>query len=336
MSKSVARKAARERVPTTESGTVLPIPDSQGDDAAFIAGVRSCGTAAYRDVVARLRVTRLQSTDGDDGETADTAQARKRRAPRKPVETDDRRQYLTEREVEHLCDAARKRGRHGHRDGTMILIAYRHGLRVSELVALQWGQVDLEAGRLQVIRRKGSDDSVQPLSGVEIRALRKIRREQPAGLRHLFVSERGAPFTANGFFKTLSRAAASIGLADVHPHLLRHACGFKLVNDGSIPAPWRHISGTGRSPTRPGIRRWMRHALTGSGRTDVRPAGIAARERWAPRAEEPSGRPKLPAEHAAGRRGAGDWNGHRERMQVVGTAKATPGTDRRRIEGGRS
>ena len=143
-----------------------------------------------------------------------------------------RREYLTEREVDQLCHAARKRGRYGHRDATMILIAYRHGLRVAELVALQWRQVDLEAGRLQVIRRKGSDDSLQPLTGAEIRALRKMRRDQPAGTRHVFVSERGAPFTTNGFFKTLSRAAASIGMADVHPHLLRHGTGFKLVNQG--------------------------------------------------------------------------------------------------------
>ena len=130
------------------------------------------------------------------------------------------------------CDAARRRGRYGHRDATMILMAYRHGLRCSELVALRWDQVDLEAGRLQVIRSKGSDDSVQPLSGVEIRALRKLRRDQPAGVRHVFVSERGASFTANGFFKTLSRAAGSIGMADVHPHPLRHGTGFKLVNQG--------------------------------------------------------------------------------------------------------
>ena len=78
---------------------------------------------------------------------------------------------------------------------------------------------------------KGSDDSVQPLSGVEIRALRKVRREQLAGLRHVFVWERGTPFAANGFFKTLSPAAASIGTGDVHPHLLHHGRGFKLVND---------------------------------------------------------------------------------------------------------
>ena len=71
--------------------------------------------------------------------------------------------------------------RYGDRDGTMILLAFRPGLRVSELVALRWEQVDLAAGRLQVIRRKGSDDSVQPLSGVEIRALRKLRRDQEPG-----------------------------------------------------------------------------------------------------------------------------------------------------------
>jgi type 1 fimbriae regulatory protein FimB/type 1 fimbriae regulatory protein FimE len=270
MSKSALRQAARERVPTTETGTVVPFPGSQADDAAFIAGVRSTGAAAYLEVVARLQSTGLQSTDGEDGEAAvDTAQAKSRRGPRKPVENDDRRQYLTEREVEQLCDAARKRGRYGHRDATMILLAYRHGLRVSELVALQWAQVDLEAGRLQVIRRKGSDDSVQPLSGVEIRALRKVRREQPAGLRHVFVSERGAPFTANGIFKTLSRAAASIGLGDVHPHLLRHAYGFKLVNDGVDTALSLPISGIARSPIRPVTRRWMRSGLTASGRTEA-------------------------------------------------------------------
>ena len=122
--------------------------------------------------------------------------------------------------------------RYGDRDGTMILLAFRPGLRVSELVALRWEQVDLAAGRLQVIRRKGSDDSVQPLSGVEIRALRKLRREQEAGARFVFITERAAPFTPNGFFKMLARAAESIGMEGVHPHLLRHATGFKLVNQG--------------------------------------------------------------------------------------------------------
>jgi type 1 fimbriae regulatory protein FimB/type 1 fimbriae regulatory protein FimE len=151
---------------------------------------------------------------------------------REQTEDEPKRQYLTEHEVEMLCAAARKRGRYGHRDAAMILMAYRHGLRVSELVALRWSQVNFDTEQLRVVRAKGSDDSVQPLAGVELRALRKIKREQPAGTRHVFVSERGAPFTSSGFFKTLRRAAASIGMPDVHPHLLRHGCGYRLVNRG--------------------------------------------------------------------------------------------------------
>ena len=146
--------------------------------------------------------------------------------------TESRREWLTEAEVDRLCDGARRRGRYGHRDATMILMAYRHGLRVSELVALRWSQIRLDDGRLQVIRRKGSDDSVPPLSGAELRALRRIKREQPTGTRYVFVSERGAPFSPNGVFKMMQRAGLDCGLPDMHPHLLRHGCGYKLVNDG--------------------------------------------------------------------------------------------------------
>jgi type 1 fimbriae regulatory protein FimB/type 1 fimbriae regulatory protein FimE len=226
MSKTAVRKAAGATASTIESGTVVRFPGT-GGDADFVTAVRAAGASVYSDAVARC-----QASEPISQEEQEQAEAVQRRRPRKPAESEDRRPYLTETEVSQLCEAARKRGRYGHRDATMILMAYRHGLRVSELVALQWGQVDLDAGRLQVVRRKGSDDSVQPLSGVELRALRKIRRDQEAGLRHVFVSERGAPFTANGFFKTLSRAAAAIGMGDVHPHLLRHGTGFKLVNDG--------------------------------------------------------------------------------------------------------
>jgi type 1 fimbriae regulatory protein FimB/type 1 fimbriae regulatory protein FimE len=142
------------------------------------------------------------------------------------------RPYLTPAEVEALMAAARKRGRYGQRDATMILTAYRHGLRVSELVALRWSQIDLDAGRVRVVRLKGSDDSLQPLSGAEIRALRKIRRGQPADASFVFVTERGSTMTPRGFQLMMDRAAESIGMADVHPHLLRHGTGYKLVNDG--------------------------------------------------------------------------------------------------------
>jgi integrase len=84
------------------------------------------------------------------------------------------RRYLTGREVEKLIEAARKHGRYGHRDATMILIAYRHGLRASELCDLQWHQVELNAGRLHVRRSKKGTPSVHPLQGDEIRALRRL------------------------------------------------------------------------------------------------------------------------------------------------------------------
>jgi integrase len=101
------------------------------------------------------------------------------------------RRYLTEREIERLIEAA-KSNRHGHRDATMILVAYRHGLRASEVCDLQWHQIELDAGRLHVRRAKKGTPSVHPIRGDEIRALRKLRRENPTEA-YVFVSERGGP-----------------------------------------------------------------------------------------------------------------------------------------------
>ena len=101
-----------------------------------------------------------------------------RTVPRRAPNTELRpREYLTEREIERLQEAARERSRYGHRDATMILIAYRHGLRASEVCGLRWDQIDLNSGRLHVRRAKGGIDNVHPLSGKEIRALRQLRRE---------------------------------------------------------------------------------------------------------------------------------------------------------------
>jgi len=82
-----------------------------------------------------------------------------------------KRRYLTEREVERLRDCARKYGRYGHRDATMILVAYRHGLRASEVCDLQWQQIELSEGRLHVHRVKNGIPSVHPIRGDEMRAL---------------------------------------------------------------------------------------------------------------------------------------------------------------------
>jgi integrase len=142
------------------------------------------------------------------------------------------RRYLTGREVEKLIEAARKHGRYGHRDATMILLAYRHGLRASELVDLQWHQVELNAGRLHVRRAKRGTPSVHPLQGDEIRALRRLQREQEAS-PHVFASERGGPMSAKSFGTLFARLGERAGMAfPVFPHMLRHTCGYALANAG--------------------------------------------------------------------------------------------------------
>src|SRR5262245_25249062 len=141
------------------------------------------------------------------------------------------RKYLTEAEVDRLMNAA-GRNRHGHRDRTMILLAYRHGFRAAELCDLEWHQVKLDAGRLHVRRLKNGTPSVHPLRGDEVRALRRLRREQAPG-QFVFVSERGAPMTPKAFHSTMRRLGERIGLPfRIHPHMLRHACGYALANRG--------------------------------------------------------------------------------------------------------
>jgi len=89
------------------------------------------------------------------------------------------REYLTEKEVDRLIEAARRRGRNGPRDAAAILLAYRHGLRAAELCSLKWSQIDLRNGRLHVNRAKGGIESVHPLHGPELRALRPLQGQSP-------------------------------------------------------------------------------------------------------------------------------------------------------------
>src|SRR5215813_11578903 len=105
-----------------------------------------------------------------------------------------KRRYLTEREVERLMDCARKYGRYGHRDATMGLVAYRHGLRASAVCDLQWHQIELSEGRLHVHRLKNGISSVHPIRSDEMPAMRKLRRDYPTDA-HVFVSERGGPIS---------------------------------------------------------------------------------------------------------------------------------------------
>jgi type 1 fimbriae regulatory protein FimB/type 1 fimbriae regulatory protein FimE len=141
------------------------------------------------------------------------------------------REYLTEREIERLIEAA-KQNRFGQRDATAILVAYRHGLRASEVVALRWHDIDLATGRLHVRRAKGGDASVHPISARESRALRKLLRDGPTS-PYVFMSERGAPLSVAGYQRMVARVGVAAKFTFlIHSHMLRHACGFKLADDG--------------------------------------------------------------------------------------------------------
>jgi site-specific recombinase XerD len=153
--------------------------------------------------------------------------------PKRPPNADLRtREYLTEAEGERLINAAKK-NRWGHRDATIVLVAYRHDLRASELVDLRWDQVDFRTATLHVRRVKQGTPSTHPVLGDELRALRRLNREQEPKAACVFVSERGDPFSTAGFARMVERAGAEAKLAfKAHPHMLRHACGYALANKG--------------------------------------------------------------------------------------------------------
>jgi integrase len=134
--------------------------------------------------------------------------------------------------VERLIKATQD-NRCGYRDATMILAAYRHGLRAAELVDLRWDQVDFRTATLHVRRVKQGTPSTHPVLGDELRALRRVQREQEPKSPFVFTSERGAPFTTAGFARMIERAGKVAKLSfKAHPHMLRHACGYALANRG--------------------------------------------------------------------------------------------------------
>jgi integrase len=145
---------------------------------------------------------------------------------RKPNAALRSREHLTKDEVERLIATA-KANRYGHRDATMILVAFRHGLRASEVCDLRWDQVSFDQAILHVRRVKNGTPATHPIQGDELRALRRLPHQSP----FVFVSERGSPFSPAGFGQMVERAGAGLEVK-VHAHMLRHACGFALANAG--------------------------------------------------------------------------------------------------------
>ncbi len=145
------------------------------------------------------------------------------------------REYLTPGEVERMIIAARRAGgRMAERDALLILLAYRHGLRAGELIALRWDQIDLRAGLLHISRLKHGTPSTHPIRGPELRALRAWQREQgESASAYVFTSLRGGPMTRRTVHHIVAEAAKAAGIEfPVHPHMLRHATGFYLANAG--------------------------------------------------------------------------------------------------------
>jgi type 1 fimbriae regulatory protein FimB/type 1 fimbriae regulatory protein FimE len=142
------------------------------------------------------------------------------------------REHLTAAEVDRMVTVAGETGRHRIRDPALILLAYHHGLRVSELVDLRWEQVDLDRGLLHVNRKKRGSPATHPLTARERATLAELRCLCPS-CGFIFLTERGGPITASTVRKIVARAGRDAGIElPVHPHMLRHATGYYLANKG--------------------------------------------------------------------------------------------------------
>ena len=148
------------------------------------------------------------------------------------------RKHVTSGEVKKLRDAVR-RGRNGHRNEAMIYMGYRHGFRCGELVRLKWNQILWEEEDIQVLRSKmrgkQGESDIHPLDAWEMKALRWLAKAAKTEKGWIFRSERknGGRMSERGFFQIIARAAVKAGFSfPVHPHMLRHGCGYRLNDEG--------------------------------------------------------------------------------------------------------
>ena len=161
------------------------------------------------------------------------AERRNVKSPAQPVDGHERgRDFLTATEMEQLLKAARS-GRYGIRDYAMLLLTYRHGLRVSELVSMRRQDVTLGEARIWVDRLKGGLDTSQPLQGDELRALKAYLRTREDGLPWLFLSSQNGQMTRQNVNYLVKTAGDRAGLGAIHPHMLRHSCGHALAEKGT-------------------------------------------------------------------------------------------------------
>lgn len=153
----------------------------------------------------------------------------------KPKNSDRRsREYLRPSEVKRLIAAVKTVGRNKLRDELLLEMMYRHGLRVSEAVHLRWSDVDFETARIHVRRIKNGNDSVQPIYPDELKLLKKYKKATKHQTPWIFMSERGTVMS-DDVVRTIVLRAGEIAGFDfpLHPHMLRHSCGYALAEKGT-------------------------------------------------------------------------------------------------------
>jgi len=144
------------------------------------------------------------------------------------------RDYLSPTEINRFMDAVKKSPRHGIRNSLLALLAYRHGFRISEVTDLRLSDIDLQSGRINCRRLKGSTQNIHPLEGDELRLIKRwLRVRSSQSSEFLFISERGTPITRQAAWRIFKDAGKKAGLdIDVHPHMLKHSCGYYLAEKG--------------------------------------------------------------------------------------------------------
>lgn len=144
------------------------------------------------------------------------------------------KRHLTDQEITDICKSIRKGSRYADRDELMVLLAFHHALRVSELVNVMWQHIDLRSGQISIKRLKNGINTMQPISDKrELMLLRRIHRNQgKLNAGYVFKNERGGAVTVNGFQKMFGKFSELALGVQWNVHALRHSCGTALINRG--------------------------------------------------------------------------------------------------------